>query len=168
MNPFRPLRHLPPGVPLITRLRLRWHLLRRGELNADKVLGFVGEDAAARFLSSRGYRLLARNVETPEGEADLVMLAPPLAATSDQRALPESYVIVEVKTRRVRPGGAPSDYPPESAVHAVKRRKLAAIARHLGRLNRWDKPTRIDVVAIEWPIEPGESPEIRHWVDAVH
>ncbi|MFM9902043.1 MAG: YraN family protein [Polaromonas sp.] len=146
-------------APLLARARLWWRQLRRGRMPEDKAVGFLGEDAAARFLRRQGYAVLARNVEAPMGEADLVCRAP------DERTM----VIVEVKTRLVAAAeraGDPERYLPEDAVGWAKRKKLAAIAAHLKRLNRWGRrPVRIDVVAIEWP--PTGAPIVRHWVDAV-
>ncbi|MGD9688470.1 MAG: YraN family protein [Phycisphaerales bacterium] len=157
---------IPAGTPWTARVRLWLHELRHGtRLSSTRVLGFVGEDTAARTLRRAGYRLLARNVLTKEGEADLVMCAP------DGR----TRVIVEVKTRRVELDGAVSAYPPERSVHAEKRRKLAAIARQIATLNAWgEDPVRIDVVAIDWPIGvrngtrgASPAPVVRHWKDAV-
>ena len=47
----------------------------------------MGEEAAASYLSARGYRVLARNQRTPAGELDLVCLQG------------SSVVIIEVKSR---------------------------------------------------------------------
>lgn len=77
------------------------------------------------------------------GEADLVCLAP------DRRTV----VIVEVKTRLVHRGAGVA-VPPEANITAHKQSKLARIARHLARCNGWqERPVRIDVVAVEWPVE---------------
>ena len=132
---------------------------RRRGLGASRVLGGAGEDAAARFLRGAGFRVLARNVVAPMGEADLVCEAP------DRRTV----VVVEVKTRRVRAGRRRS-IPAEAAVHWRKRRTLIAIARHLARINGWRaRPVRIDVIAVEfvWGSGTGAGPIIRHHVGAV-
>jgi putative endonuclease len=122
-------------------------------------LGPAGERAAARFLRRRGYRVLARNLHTIAGEADLVCEAP------DRRTI----VLIEVKARR-RLDGQPvrsAETAPESSVTAAKRRKLTAIVRTLARLNRWeDRPLRIDVVAVERR-ERRPRWTIRHIEDAV-
>jgi Holliday junction resolvase-like predicted endonuclease len=105
--------------------------------------------------------VIGRNVRVRMGEADLVCVAP------DRRTI----VVVEVKSRRVgeaerdeQPGRAQPA--PERSVHWEKRRKLRAIARHLGRANGWTgRPLRIDVVAIEWPEGSGSrgaKPVLRH------
>jgi len=122
-------------------------------------LGPAGERAAARVLRRRGYRVLARNLHTVAGEADLVCEAP------DRRTI----VLVEVKTRR-RLDGQPqrsAEMAPEASVTAAKRRKLTAIARTLARLNQWeDRPMRIDVVAVERR-ERRPRWSVRHIEDAV-
>lgn len=114
-------------------------------------LGNRGEDAAARFLRRKKFRVLARNVRVEMGEADMLCLAP------DRRTV----VIVEVKTRRVRAPGEKAFAAPEASVTVAKRQKLTAVSRHLRRANRWyDRTVRVDVVGVEWP--EGGTPLIRH------
>src|SRR5687768_14344819 len=55
--------------------------------DAEILLGRKGENHAASFLKSKGYRILARNLSTPLGEIDIV--------ARDK----EFLVFVEVKTR---------------------------------------------------------------------
>ncbi len=73
-------------------------------------LGRRGERAAARALRRAGYRLLGRNLETPEGEVDL------LAREGGV------LVVIEVKTRATQG--------PPRVAHA-QRQRLAAAARWL-------------------------------------
>lgn len=123
-------------------------------------LGPLGERAAGRFLRRAGYRVLGRNVRVRAGEADLVCEAP------DRRTV----VIVEVKSRRRGAGSHPASesIAPEASITAHKKRKLVAVTRSLVRLNRWeDRPVRIDVVAVEWPVRGRRRPTIRHFVGAV-
>jgi len=110
--------------------------------------------------------VLARNLRTPIGEADIVCLAP------DRRTV----VIIEVKSRLRRPqpidardisarrASAPAA---EYSITARKRRKLLHLAQDIARRRRWtDRPLRIDVVAVEWS-DPRARPEIRHHPCAV-
>ena len=129
-------------------------------------LGLLGEAAAEAYLTSNGYRVVARRARVPMGEADLVCQSP----GSADRA-PPAIVIVEVKTRdtpAVNPatGLAPATahQPPEAAVDHAKRAKLRSIAAHLARANRWaDRALRIDIVAID--TRRGKVVAIRHYQD---
>jgi len=110
-------------------------------------LGRAGEDAAARFLERRGYRILARNVRADGVELDLVVRRGPTLA------------IVEVKTRSNRWAGAP-----EEAVDARKQARLVRGGRawshaHATRTRR----IRFDVVTCE-VAETGFR--VRHWEGA--
>jgi putative endonuclease len=146
------IRQRPRLGGLLARLRAALGLARP---SARDPLGPLGERIALRHLKAKGYRLLGRNLRVPMGEADLLLTAP------DRKTI----VLVEVKTRSVRPGERPFAAP-EAAVHKAKRRKLASIMRHLARANRWhDRPLRIDVVAIEH--DGSDTPVIRHWENAV-
>jgi Holliday junction resolvase-like predicted endonuclease len=57
-------------------------------------LGRLGEELAAQRLAEQGCQVLQRNARLPEGEIDLVA-----------RDLQGCIVFVEVKTRRIGPGG---------------------------------------------------------------
>ncbi len=123
---------------------------------ATKALGRRGEDEAAAHLKRQGFRIIARNVQVPMGEADIVAHAP------DGRAV----VIVEVKSRLRTPGQSARSAatPPEAAITQRKRRKLLSIARHLAASNGWhDRPVRIDVVAVEFT-HGSPTPTLRHHV----
>lgn len=118
-------------------------------------LGRRGEKLAARYLRTRGYRVLERNVRTPIGEVDLLCTAP------GGRAI----VLVEVKSRLTDAAG--SGPPPEASITEHKRRKLRALARDLAKRRGWEsRPMRIDVVAVEMPSR-GARPVIRHHESAV-
>ncbi len=162
----------PPLGALRPLPRLRF-LLRCAALKCSTVLtqrtatahlGLLGEAAAEAYLTSNGYRVLARRARVPMGEADLVCESP---RTSDRGTAP--IVIVEVKTRDapdVDPATgvlpATAHQPPEAAVDHAKRAKLRSIAAHLARANRWsDRAVRIDVVAID--TRRGKVVAIRHY-----
>lgn len=101
-----------------------------------KKLGNEGEDLAARHLESKGYRILARQAGIPRvGEIDLIAYDPRGG----------EVVFVEVKTRRDLKYG-----PPEEAVTAAKLRRLMRVAETWRVRNKlYDRPWRVDVVAIE-------------------
>lgn len=136
---------------LIAWVRKLW-----GSEPRTRTLGRKGENAAADYLRSQGFRILARNVVVPMGEADL------LAESPDGKTI----VLVEVKTRE-RTGHSVSDtVPPEAAITAHKRRKLRSIARHLIRANNWhERSFRIDVVGVEVAIDG--TTHVRHSIGVV-
>lgn len=107
--------------------------LRRRQSKSPHQLAALGEQAAARHLASRGYRLLERNYRCPLGEIDLVALHG------------QTLVLVEVKARTSAQYGTPSE-----AITPRKRSRLARLADHyqsvrLGRF--W--PCRFDLVEVE-------------------
>ncbi len=121
-------------------------------------LGRRGEAEAARRLRAAGYRVLARNVRTKSGEADLVCRDPD----------GWTIVVVEVKTRRLENGRTAGGrvVSPELSITAHKRKKLAEVRRSLIEANGWQRRrVRVDAVAIE--LESDEPPRwiIRHHRD---
>lgn len=110
---------------------------------------------AAGFLASRGYRIVARNVRVPMGEADIIAVDPDGL----------TWVVVEVKTRTREDGQHPRSAAamPEENVTAAKRTTLRHILSHLRRANRW-QAARIDVVAVEMV---RNQAVVRHHVGAV-
>ena len=114
-----------------------------------KDLGQRGEDAAARFLRRRGYKIVARQERDKLGELDIVAV--------DRRTV----VFVEVKTRESLDGGGP-----EEAVTSEKQQRMTRAA--LGFLRRHgllEHAARFDVVAVTWPSNE-RRPKIEHFVNA--
>lgn len=121
---------------------------------ADKAhrqkIGQWGEQVALDYLIDNGLQLVARNVRTPYGELDLVMM--------DAMGL----VVVEVKARTSSAFGLP-----EEAITARKREHLiqsleAYLATRPGLPDSW----RIDVIAIRGK-PAGPDPEIVWFQNAV-
>jgi len=104
-------------------------------LNLPPGPGRAGEAAAESHLRSLGYRVLARNYRTGEGEVDIVALDG------------ETLVFVEVKARRtsVLKFGRPE----ESLTKTKQRRLVAAAQSYLAEQGPADADWRIDLVAIE-------------------
>ncbi|WBT07926.1 YraN family protein [Corynebacterium sp. SCR221107] len=105
-------------------------------------LGGLGEDHAAAYLKSNGYRILERNVAFKEGEIDII------AQSGDGE-----ICFVEVKTRRGKAFGV------EESVSTRKLRRLRLAAA------RWLEPkpwlqVRFDVIGVV--IAEGMAPHIRH------
>jgi putative endonuclease len=99
----------------------------------QRALGQAGERLAAAILRQQGYHIHEHNFRCRAGEIDLV--------ASDG----EELVFIEVKTRRSSSWG-----PPEEALTCQKRRKLIEVASHYLELHEaYERPWRIDVVAIQ-------------------
>lgn len=140
--------HAPAGQgegPTQGRRANAWAVLTRllgarpPRAGTEAALGRAGERAARSYLAQRGYRVLARNVRTARGEADIVCRGPN-----------GTIVVVEVKSRVLRQGAA-AEARPEDALTHHKRTKLLEVTQDLVRLNRWqDRPVRVDLVAIDF------------------
>jgi putative endonuclease len=130
---------------------------------SSQAVGRAGERQAAKFLRSKGLRILDRNVVTRTGEADLVARDD----RSGQGAGQAMIVLVEVKTRVVDPGQENAAFSPEAQINPAKRRKLLSVMDDLVRANGWGNlAKRIDVVAVVY-VQGQHTPIIRHYVDAV-
>jgi putative endonuclease len=115
---------------------------------APKPLGRRGEDAAARFLRTLGYVIVARGHRDNIGELDLVAV--------DGRTV----VFIEVKTRTTHDAGHPAD-----AVDEAKQRRLTRLAlSYMKRHDLLDCAARFDVVAVTWPTRG--RPAIEHFKNA--
>jgi TIGR00252 family protein len=114
-------------------------------MDKRKETGRRGEDAAARYLAAKGWRILHRNWRCRLGELDIV--------AEDGGAI----IFVEVRTRAAhgRFGTA------AESVDFRKRRKLAALAEmYLAMTGRQNAPVRFDVIACT--ARPGGELEIEH------
>lgn len=115
-------------------------------MNARQSYGRAAEEAAARYLAARGWRLLGRNVRIGRGELDIVACNGP------------ALIFVEVKARRTRACGAPED-----AVTSRKRRQVARLAELWLAARPWAlqgvTEVRFDVIAVDGTRRPSE---VRH------
>jgi putative endonuclease len=103
-----------------------------------RALGAHGEELAARWYTSRGYEVLARNWRCSAGELDLVV---------GRRRL---VVFCEVKARTSAAFGSGLE-----AVTAIKRARLRRLAAAWLAANRPDgaPAVRFDVVAVHRGVE---------------
>jgi len=115
----------------------------RSERQKDQ-LARAGEDAAANYLSSKGYTILHRNIRFPEGELDFV-------AKSGK-----TLVFIEVKTRQTGKFGEPY----QSVSGRKQHRQVTMANRFVSICRLQDVPVRFDVVSIVLP--PGQPPKIEH------
>ena len=88
---------------------------------------------AAQYLQERGYRILARNVQTPHGEIDLVAYKE------------EVLVFVEVKMRLSQRFG----YPEEAVTPRKQAHLLAAAEAYLRQHPESGETWQFDVIAIQ-------------------
>lgn len=121
-------------------------MARRGILN--RLLGNRGEREAARYLKTKGYRILARQSRSRIGEIDLIALDG------------NTIVFVEVKTRSSLNAGHPAE-----AVTPAKQKQLTRTALEwLKRRNHLNSRARFDVIAITW--RDGAPPIVDHFQHA--
>ena len=99
----------------------------------NQALGRLGEQLAAKYLQSKGYKIVARNFRTRNGELDLVTLKD------------STLICIEVKTRVGNLYGTP--------LEAIGFYKLQALIRTVAyfQLLHPDLPqaSRLDAIAIE-------------------
>ena len=109
-----------------------------------KELGQKGEDRAAKYLKSKGYKILERNCKSKYGEIDLIC--------KDK----DKIVFVEVKTRTNPAFGSPID-----AVDFRKQKKLKNLALEWLSEKGWfeKKEIRFDVIGIREDISELEHIE---------
>lgn len=98
-----------------------------------EILGYAGEEATAKHLVLRGFRILDRNWRIKEGELDLVALSP------DQE-----IVFVEVKTRTSNDFGDPLESISAAKLQRLQRLALAWLATN----QRLGSSYRIDVSGV--------------------
>jgi putative endonuclease len=117
-------------------------------MDRRSALARAGEDLAAGFLESHGWRILARNVRYGRaGEIDIVAERAGIVA------------FVEVKTRRSDRFGTPGE-----AVTWRKQQRIRALARtYLSRAKPRANAVRFDVVEVR---ANGTAPDVTHLENA--
>lgn len=110
------------------------------------VLGREGENAAIRYLESKGHKIIERNWMFKGYEIDIITLDS------------EYIVFVEVKTRSSLEWGFPED-----AIGIKRMRRMIRAASHYLKINQIDNPTRFDVVTV---VLNNKEFELNHIEDA--
>ena len=96
-----------------------------------RILGFRGEERAARYLKRRGYKIIERNFRCPFGEVDII------AEKGDVVAF------IEVKTRSNDNFGAPNE-----AVNGGRMRRYKNSARYYFTDRSMDCVVRFDIIEV--------------------
>lgn len=110
-----------------------------------QTLGRRGEDHAAKYLISLGWKIVERNWRCREGELDIV------AFDGDR-----TIVFVEVKTRAGLGFGSPL----ESITYKKVRTLMALAYRWLKSHDLRARSIRVDAIGIL--MRPGREPELNH------
>ena len=101
-----------------------------------KELGVKGEEIAARYLKSKGYRIIERNYRIRLGEIDII---------AEQG---NDLVFIEVKTRSGTHFGSPFD-----SITIQKQKQLSKVAlEYINKQGCNNRPARFDVVGIEFQV----------------
>lgn len=113
-------------------------------------MGRLGEEAAAHYLRSLGWRICERNFRVPGGEIDLICQEEDI------------IVFVEVKTRASTRRGTPG----EAVTPAKAARLFRAASAYLSRIDGWALPCRFDLVAVVGSPAQFSLTHCRHILDA--
>ncbi len=101
-------------------------------LNRRQRLGKSGEETVAKYLETKGYKILTTNYRCKRGEVDII--------ARDGQVL----VFIEVKTRSGLGYGSPA-----AAVDKRKQQQISRAAQYyLAEQNLFDSPARFDVVSV--------------------
>ena len=111
-------------------------------------LGASGEALAEDYLRGLGYEIIGRDVRTPLGQLDLVVM--------DGKTL----VFVEVKTRAGHGFGLPQE-----AVDAKKIRKLRQLGLYYLKMRPHRGPVRFDVLGLT--VSDGRLARVDHIKNAI-
>ncbi len=114
---------------------------------ARKRFGADGEDLAARYLQSRGFKILVRNYRSRVGEIDLIVEHEPSATVH----------FVEVKTRHRGDVVSPRESIPYS-----KQRKISKTAQEYLAKRGGDVSAAFSALLIDWA--DSETPQIE-WIE---
>ena len=118
---------------------------------STKTLGMRGEALAAKYLSSRGYRICEQNYRVRIGELDIIAMKQ------------DVIVFVEVKTRKSLHCGFPAESVKRCIVKETKtnQKKIIKTAQFFLRQRHLEGcPCRFDVIEVY--VRPERTWEVRH------
>ena len=120
-------------------------------LTKARKTGNLGEDAAAKFLKKKGYRILARNFIEKGHEIDIIA------------RLGEEVVFVEVKTRSEE---SSSEFEPRPAAAVTPEKQRAIIGTAIEYMVKFDDRPRMRFDVIEVILRNRKPQRIEHLVAA--
>lgn len=112
-------------------------------------LGSIGEELAAKYLTSRGFKVIARNFTIAGGEIDIIAKKAGL------------LIFIEIKTRTSESFGRGD----ESLNYSKKRSLKRAISKYLAKFTSGDIDYRTDLIEIELDRYTGVLRKINHLED---
>lgn len=112
---------------------------------ANKALGRRGEEAAASYLTDKGYEIIGRNWHCSRGEIDIIARAG------------ECYVFVEVKTAGVNSSLDPREYLTKTKLKRLEVSSMLYLSEETPEI---DPYYRIDFLAVS---ETREGMSISHF-----
>lgn len=117
---------------------------------STKKTGDKGEELAAEFLESKGYKIIKRNYRFGKGEIDIIAEDPEK----------EGLIFIEVKSRKNLEFGAPE--------YAITKNKIKQLKR-IAELYLYEKEIneitcRFDVITVL--MLPNQKPQIEHYINA--
>lgn len=135
---------------LLQTARRHYSDWRFGRIDPNAPLGRRGEQAAARLLRQKRYKVIAESESDRAGEIDLIAV--------DGRTI----VFVEVKTlASIKPG-----HPADRVDDAKQGRITRAALRFLKRHHLLEHRARFDVVAVWWPADRDAPTRLQHYENA--
>ena len=105
--------------------------------------GKFGEEAASLYLQNKGYKIVARNYRSPQGEIDII-------CTFDN-----DLIFVEVKTRTSTRFGFPEEAVTRKKINTIRKASQYYISEHTTYYNE----IRFDVISV---LIESDCPVINH------
>lgn len=102
----------------------------------ERQLADIGEDAAAKYLRRKRFKILERNYVSENGEIDII---------AENR---DYVVFAEVKTRTYAPGGTSWESRPAASVTPQKQAVIIKVAKRYLAYNKKDKRVRFDILEV--------------------
>jgi putative endonuclease len=126
--------------------------------NYRQSFGKWGEAYAVKYLSEKGYTIMARNVHTPYGELDIIARQTSRSPKETRAEDEPMIVFVEVKTRSSKKFGLPE----EAITNRKQEHLLNAAQFYLMENPQIEGDWRVDVIAIQRSAEMNE-PALEHF-----